>query len=563
MIVTGHYGTKLSLAIAFLALAGTPLIEAQANPLALPRILNDRATAAANRLPDFSYSGYGFGIAPIPENAGTIIDVSDYGAIPDDGLDDSKAVLAALDVANKTEGKVTVRFPKGRTQITEVLRISRSDIVIDGYGIGSDGSELYFPRPLMLIDKSDDFTELRDYLVREKKFAIEPDQNINDLFTQYSWAGGMIYVRPGDTRPASYDTTLDQRDAVLAKGISGKQFSRKLTVDDSSRLKSGDVIQLQWFSDKGPDSAIIRSLYGGTDLPIGERHWDGPARPVVTQATGITRISGRTVTLGDPLLHDIRSDQPAVVAPWEHLQNVGIQNLRMQFPVSPAFGHHLEQGYNGIYMTGVFDGWIRNLVIDNSDSGILTDNAASLTISDVTTTGDRMAHYSVHIGSVHNALIRNLRVENPVIHSLSVNTRSTKAVILRAEVVKNTVLDQHSGSNHQNLFDQVTLHVSPEQKAGDWSYRLWRGGGASYWKPGHGLYNTLWNARVVIPEAVPSDALVTLKSGLEGPGKRIVGLSANRDISLEYNPLPYVEMLGKPVDAVPSLYEYQLARRRR
>src|SRR3546814_12050396 len=66
-----------------------------------------------------------------------------------------------------------------------------------------------------------------------------------------------------------------------------------------------------------------------------------------------------------------------------------IQNMRLQFPEAPAFGHHLEQGYNGIYMTGVFDGWISGLTIDRADSGILTDNAASLTISDITTTGDR------------------------------------------------------------------------------------------------------------------------------------------------------------------------------
>src|SRR3546814_18370646 len=76
----------------------------------------------------------------------------------------------------------------------------------------------------------------------------------------------------------------------------------------------------------------------------------------------------------------------------------------LQFPEAPAFGHHLEQGYNGIYMTGVFDGWISGLTIDRADSGILTDNAASLTISDITTTGDRRAHYSVHVGAVHHGM---------------------------------------------------------------------------------------------------------------------------------------------------------------
>ncbi len=551
--------------VSVLALGAALIFPAQAQAQAgkLPKILSDPATAAANPLPDFSYAGYGFGLAPIPADAGTVIDVTDHGAIPDDGLDDTKAVLRALAAANAVKGKVTLRFPKGRTQITEVLRIARSDIVLDGAGDGPGGSELWFPRPLRLIDQSHDYDELREYLVREKKQQVEPEHNIDYLFTEYSWAGGMIRVAPEGSRPVSYDAAKDVRDPVLATGVSGKQFTRTLTVDDAAKLKVGDVVQVQWFSVDGPKSQILKSLYGDTDLPIGSHHWTSPNRPVVVQATRVTAVRGRTVTLGDPLLHDVRADQPAVVADWKHLSNVGIQNLRLQFPEAPAFGHHLEQGYNGIYMTGVFDGWIRGLTIDRSDSGILTDNAASLTISDIITTGDRRAHYSVHVGAVHNVLVKDLKVANPVVHPVSINTRSTRSVFLRSVVDRDAIIDQHSGSNHQNLFDAIEMHIDPEQGKDGWHYQLWVGGGAPYWKPGHGLYNTLWNAKLVMPESIPADATVTITSGLEGPGERIVGLHANRKIEVRYTPAPYIESTGQAVDAVPSLYDYQLARRRR
>jgi hypothetical protein len=549
--------------VAVLALGAALIFPVQAQQAKLPEILSDPATAAANPLPDFSYAGYGFGLAPIPADPGTIVDVTDHGAIPDDGLDDSKAVLRALAAANAVKGKVTLRFPKGRTQITEVLRIARSDIVLDGAGDGPGGTELWFPRPLKLIDQSHDYDELREYLVREKKQQVEPEHNIDYLFTEYSWAGGMIRVAPEGSRPVSYDAGKDVRDPVLATGVSGEQFTRTLTVDNAAKLKVGDVVQLQWFSVDGPKSQILKSLYGDTDLPIGSHHWTSPNRPVVVQATRVAALDGKTVTLGDPLLHDIRADQPAVVADWQHLTNVGIQNLRLQFPEAPAFGHHLEQGYNGIYMTGVFDGWISGLTIDRSDSGILTDNAASLTISDITTTGDRRAHYSVHVGAVHNVLVKDLKVENPVVHPLSINTRSTRSVFLRAVVGRDAIIDQHSGSNHQNLFDQVEMHIDPKRDEDGWHYQLWVGGGASYWKPGHGLYNTVWNAKLVMPGSIPADATVTITSGLEGPGERIVGLHANRKIRVSYTPEPYIEGTGQAVDAAPSLYEYQLARRRR
>ncbi|HEV2600413.1 hypothetical protein [Sphingopyxis sp.] len=556
-------GSRAARLVSGLALGAALIFPAQAQPAKLPAILSDPAVAKANPLPDFSYAGYGFGLAAIPADAGTIIDVTDHGAIPDDGLDDTKAVLRALAAANAMKGKVTLRFPKGRTQITEVLRITRSDIILDGAGDGAGGSELWFPRPLKLIDQSRDYDELREYLVREKKQQVEPEHNIDYLFTEYSWAGGMILVAPEKSRPVSYDGSKDVRDPVLANGVAGKQFGRTLTVDDGSKLKAGDVVQLQWFSVDGPKSQILKSLYGDTDLPIGSHHWTSPNRPVVVQATRVAAVRGKTVTLGDPLLHDIRADQPAVVADWTHLTNVGIQNLRLQFPDAPSFGHHLEQGYNGIYMTGVFDGWVRKLTIDSSDSGVLTDNAASLTIADVTTTGNRRAHYSVHVGAVHNVLVKDLKVANPVIHPVSINTRSTRSVFLRSVVDRDAIIDQHSGSNHQNLFDAIEMHIDPKQGKDGWHYQLWVGGGAPYWKPGHGLYNTLWNAKLVMPGSVPADATVAITSGLEGPGERIVGLHANRKISVSYNPAPYIEGTGQAVDAVPSLYDYQLARRRR
>ena len=554
-------GLRNNLFLAATTLAGAWVAPVNAQRETLPKILQDPATVSSTPLPDFSYAGFGFGVEPIPADAGTVIDVAEFGAVPDDGLDDSKAVLRALAAANKVPGKVTVRFPKGRTQITEVLPITRGNIVLDGAGDGPGGSELYFPRPLKMIDKSTDFDELRAYLVREKKYQIEPEQNIDYLFTEYSWAGGMIFVRPDKSRPVSYDSTQDIRDQKLAEGLAGRQFDRKLRVDDTSALRTGDVVQIQWFADAGRSSQILTSLYGDTDLPIGSHHWSSPSRPVVVQSTRIVAINGRHITLGDPLLHDVRSDQPAFVARWKHLTNVGIQNLRLQFPESPSFGHHLEQGYNGIYMTGVFDGWIRNVTIDRSDSGVLTDNSASLTIANVHTTGDRRAHYSVHVGAVHNVLVKDLRVSNPVIHPLSVNTRSTRSVILRAHVERDGVLDQHSGSNHQNLFDQISMTIDPAFRQGKWRYQLWVGGGAPYWKPGHGRYNTVWNAKLIIPDSVPHNSKVLVHSGLEGPGARVVGLHSNREIEVHYEPRPYIEATNSGLERVPSLYEYQLAKR--
>lgn len=539
-----------------------------------PRILTDPSVMAANPLPDFSYAGYGFGLEPIPADPGTVVAVTDHGAVADDGKDDAKAILKAIAAAEKIAGRVTIRFPRGRIQVGEVIPIERSDIVFDGAGAQEGGTELYFPRPLQIVDTSNRQDELRAYLARENKFQVEPDQNINALFSEYSWSGAFILIGPKEVAPVAYAAESEKRSPVLTQVIAGRQFDRRIIVADPSRLRVGQVLQLQWFAKDGANSALLRSMYGDIEgwnakqsdpaqkLSIGQRHWESDKRPTVAQSTRITAISGKTVTLGDPLLHAVSGSQPAHLAEWTHLTGVGVQNMRLTFPPSPWFGHHLEQGYNAIYMTGLFDGWAHNLVIDNADSAILTDDAASMTISKVTTTGKHKAHYAVHVGAVHNVLVQDLRVENPVVHPLSVNTRSTRSVFQRATVLRDGAIDQHSGSNHQNLFDQIVMAVKPRKQGSGWTYRLWEGGGAPYWKPGHGLMNTHWNIRLDVPADTAESETVRVTSGLEGPGARIVGLHGNRQLELDYKPDAYIEGTNA-APAVPSLYDYQLARRRK
>jgi hypothetical protein len=564
-------GTMLVLAYPTLAAAQTSAPVAR-----LPAILADKNVMAEQPLPDYSYAGYGFGIAAIPTDPGTVINVTDHGVVPDDDKDDAKAVLKALAAADKVAGRVTLRFPKGRVQIGEMIPIERSELVLDGTGEGAGGTELYFPRPLKIVDASNRQDELREYLKREDKYQREPEQNIDFLFTEYSWSGGFLFIGPKDTRPVSYDGSKDKRDPVLTAAVVGKQFERKLTVANPKALKVGQIVQLQWFSVDGPNSQILKSLYGdmtkwnaaqtdkSLELKIGSHHWTFPNRPVVGQSTRITAIKGKTVTLGDPLLHDVSAKQPADIANWEHLTNVGVQNMRLTFPDNAWYGHHLEQGYNGIYMTGLFDGWAKNLVIHNADSGILTDNSASLTIANIATTGEHKAHYSVHVGAVHNVLVKDLRVENPVVHPVSVNTRSSRSVYQRAVVLRDAVIDQHSGSNHQNLFDQLSMTVKPKKDAnGNWTYPLWVSGGAPYWKPGHGLMNTQWNIKLNVDGGPAEGETVTVTSGLEGPGANIVGLHGNRPIEIDYKPTPYIEGTNQPVIKIPSLYEYQLAKRKK
>ena len=549
------------------ALAALSAASAPSHAQDLPQILSDPAVAAAHPLPDFSYAGYGFGITPIPQ-VDTVINVADFGAIADDARDDSKALQAALAAAHEMDGPVRVQLGAGRYILTEILWIEKSGIVLSGMGAGNGeqagGTQLYMPRPLDQMDDGGALAELREYLVEEDKYERQKDVNLDVLFSEYSWSGGFIWVRTPGGRHATYLERYDPPIETVAAISEGAQFSRDITVADPSSLQIGQVLQIHWHNRAGPDGPLIQSLYGGADVPVGSRHWDLPDRPLVRQATRIEAIAGNRVTIADPLLHDINAAMPAYFARWDHLTDVGIEDMALVFPENPYFGHHNEAGFNGIYFTGVHNGWIRNLRVTNADAAILTDDLGSVTVANIVTDGTHPAHYSVHVGNVHNVLIDGLSVFNPTHHTLTFNTQATKSVYANTTVWHVPTLDQHAGANHQNLYDNVTVHFTPDKRADDGTamYDLFAAGGAGYWLPGHGRYNTIWNLSAVVEGGVAPDESVVILGGSEGPDARLIGVHGNRPITLDYRPAPYVEHLNQALPTVPSLYAYQLAVRK-
>lgn len=117
------------------------------------------------------------------------------------------------------------------------------------------------------------------------------------------------------------------------------------------------------------------------------------------------------------------------------------------------------------------------------------------------------------------------------------------------------------GSNHQNLFDDVTVHITPRMTNGKWRYPIFDGSGAPYWQPGHGAFNTTWNLEITVDGGPQRNEPVRLEGLDEGPDARIVGMFGNREFSLDYRPEPVLRSMNQPVLEIPSLYHWQLRAR--
>jgi hypothetical protein len=538
-------------------LIGCLLLSNKAVAQEWPKIIS-KQQQLTNYLPDFSYAGYHFGEINLPEFQGKIINAADYGVKANDDLDDSKALLKAIKAASTVEGNVILQLPAGKIIISEILYIERSNFVLRGTGSDEKGTEIYCPRPMMYLKNPESLAELREYLTTFDKRQREPENNIDLPFSQYAWSGGFIWTQIPNERVKSYLDKYEPNPEILAKVSSGTMGGHSINVYEVKGLKIGDVVELQLFNKEGETGEIIKDLYKGANVKPGSHHWKFPKLPIVRQQVEITKISGAKITIKTPLTISIKPSYQAQLVEWKHLNEVGIEHLRFTFPDIPRVAHHVEPGNNGIFLTRVFNSWVKDVTITNADSAILCEEIANVTIQDIVTNGSHMAHYTVTLGGVHNVLVKNLKVYNKAVHPLSFNTFATKNVYENCELFAEPILDQHSGANHQNLFDNITVHLTPDSNN---SYALFGGGGAEYWKPSHGPYSTFWNLNVQLLNPEKNEKKVLLYGMKDGPFSRIIGVNGNAEFEIKYEPEPYIEFINQSMTQVPSLYEYQLQKR--
>ena len=344
----------------------------------------------------------------------------------------------------------------------------------------------------------------------------------------------------------------------MAEISQGKRGEFSFKASSIKNLKVGDVVELQLFNKDGKDAEIISDLYKTDVKKIGGHHWNFPDLPLVKQQVRIVKIKGKTITINAPLTIDIKKSYKSQLVEWKHLKEVGIQDFKITFPKAPRVAHHVEPGYNGIYLTRVYNSWVNNIVIDNADSGVLTEEIANTTIKNITTQGKNLAHYTVAMSGTYNVLAENVKVYNKAVHPLSFNTLATKCVYLNCEVFEDPILDQHSGANHQNLFDNIKVHLNVNE---DNSYPIFAGGGAGYWKPSHGAFSTFWNINVTLLNDLNNQNTTVLNGMKDGPFARVIGVNGNSDFKIEYEPKAYIEFTNNDMEIVPSLYKYQLKKR--
>jgi len=428
-------------------LAGEPA-QQTANVSDLWGVAGEKWTPRS-RLPDFSFAGCHAGEKPIPDVA-VKASIKDFGAKGDGVTDDTAAFTRAI--ASVSSGAIAI--PAGCYRITGALVIQKPGVVLRGAGEGK--TTLYFEKSfeaLLGVGKVPYWGGLLEVRGEQKGKKL---------------TGVTAAARRGDTRLA----------VSSAAGISAGQWIR-LRMRNPADNSLGSYL----YADRSALNAERRRWYGGQ---------------IVDWVVPVAAAGGNTITLARPLRLDVRPQwQPEI---WEHkptVQEVGIENLTIEFPNAQYRGHWKEEGYYAFQLLGAYNCWVRRVTIIDSDIGVVIMAGGHNTVSGVTLkarwraggkTGET-GHYGFGVsGHAQDNLVEDSTLLTTFVHNLSVNSFASGNVYSRI-TTRSARFDHHGGAPYENLFTQI---VVTEQ-----AHDLFMCGGNRADEANSGARSTLWNIRAL------------------------------------------------------------------
>ena len=299
-----------------------PLASAQITPNIWKKFIGEPVPAGTPDLIDYSYAGYKNGEEGIPEDlAYTMYNVTDYGAIPNDGKSDNAAIRKALDAA--AVGRSIVFFPPGQydvlldDDVKDPFIVRGHHVIVRGsgaQGAGKDGTTI--------------------------KMHNELAEGHGRLFITQDVDNGW------DQRPrviGSFPSGMKYFDVHNATPLIGRQFitirGDNLLGEDYDKLSSRPLTDL-------PDS-YTRVKDG---LKVREHH-------------EIDRIEGNRIYIKAPLVTHLKHGMSIL---WQDLTvGIGFEDLHIDGSFDEIYEHLVQRGRGGITLSKTAHSWIRRCRISN------------------------------------------------------------------------------------------------------------------------------------------------------------------------------------------------------
>lgn len=419
-----------------------------------------------------------------------VYDVTDYGAVADDGLSDRSALIRILkDVMGCTErtedngltlryylsgnsvANAVIYFPEGTfvlrggadDETVETLRLTMGNLIIKGAGADKTTIEMAV-----------------------KNNAVNP--------VEYWSAPNMLEVKHNSTLSHLTDVTGD-----AAKGTFSVQ------VASTSGIRAGDWVCLTLVNndpDLIAEELAPHSVAGtmtnllNTGVQVYDRHQ-------------VKSVSGNTLTFMEPIMRQVEARWGWKIQQYPHYENVGVEDLKFLGHSKDDFRHHGSADDDGAFKPINFirltNSWMRrvnfesvseaasivscanvsaytiNITGNRGHSAVRSQESSRVFIGDVTDTG--AGYYTAGTsGGSDLDIAGGIRPNAGQYHGCGVSKQSIGAVIWNVQWGDDACFESHATQPRATLIDHCTGAFIP-----------WREGGDDDQLPNHLNDLTIWN----------------------------------------------------------------------
>lgn len=398
-----------------------------------------------NVLPDFSYAGYDHSES-VPEDAFAlgynIYDVTDFGAVADDGISDREAFLAAVKAALGT------------------------DYVIDEAGHISFGHKeaadavIYFPEgEFILHSKEDDVDGASRSIIiragnlvfkgagRDRTFIVMKDEMLPSDEKVLYGSPDMIQFKHNSSA-ASFTSAVK-----VAEDAEKGSFSLK--VSSASSIAPGDWVCL--YVCNADSDYVASELYPYS----AESGWEISRRGVeVIDYHQVKSVNGDVVTFVEPLMHKVEAGRGWEILRYPHYENVGIEDVTFIGYAKADFAHHAswkdDGGFKPVSMNRLVNSWIRRVGFESVSEACSIINSANVSAYDIVMTGNR-GHSAVRAQASSRVLIAATKDETSGaagnFHAVGVSRQSIGTVIWRNVWGGDSCFESHATQPRATLID--------------------------------------------------------------------------------------------------------------
>ena len=539
--------------ILFAALSATTSLNAQNTPV-WDKFVNN---AEDNVLLDFSYAGYHHGTElPVDERDVNVLakklgykvyNVCDYGAVPNDGKSDRKALEDIINKIGrgKPNAKAIIYFPEG-----EYILHSKDDNTTNAETGKESSNTLNLVMGHVIIKGAG----------RDKTFLTMEDPMLpTDPKVMYS-SPKMISIR--------HNGGKDNLQLAKVTG-SAKKGDMSIEVDDASQLKVGDWVKLILLNN---DKKVIEEELKPYKVQNSMTTLINKGVHVVDRHQ-IKAIDGKRVIFEEPIMHAVNPTYGWDIKTYAHYEEVGVEDLTFKGKAKKKFHHHAGWQDDGAYKPLDFmrqvNSWVRRVDFVSISECMTFSECANCLFLDSEISGNR-GHSSVRmqysargfIGKVWDHSNGYLNDDKNFTeykenlgqyHACGISKQSIGNVIWQCHWGDDSCFESHATQPRASLFDQCC--------GGFMQFRM---GGDKKELPNHMDDLTMWNFNCLATnpnDPVPFNWWIYNES--TGWYKTLpptfVGFHG-KNVNFKEDEMKLNENQGKEV--LPgSLYEAQLSRR--